>query len=252
MRVPTGVKGFDNMIGGGLIAGRTYIVSGPPGGGKTTFCVQFLLKGALQGENGMYISFSEPVNSLIQDMESSYKFPLREYISRNFLFFVDMAPFDEHVVAGDERVKKFLLKALEMYMPKAEAADQYISPMDLFSFLKKVTGPLKIKRLVIDSMMGLRAMIPEAREKEIIKFMRGLKTLGITTLIISEMYETLRYQPEHFIAHGLIVFHHFMHEGSMIRGVQVLKMRGTKHEEDIREVVFTSRGLEVTERVVRI
>jgi len=251
-RLPTGVRGFDEIVGGGLMPGRVYIVTGPPGAGKTTFSVQFIVNGALMGENGLYLSLSEPVSNIIEDMTNSYKFPIKDLISRNKLFFVDLAPYEENVICGDEKVKSYIEKFLTAYTHKIESAEHYFTLTDVYHFLSKILPPLKIKRLVIDSVMGLRGISPETYGKEFIKFMRGLKTFNVTTLIISEMYETLKYQPEHFMAHGLIVFHHFLHEGRMVRGVQVLKMRGTRHSEDIFEVVFTSSGLEVTKRVIQI
>ena len=250
-RIPSGIKGLDELISGGFIPGRLYIVTGPPGGGKTTFSVQFLVKGALEGENGLYISLSEPTSNIIEDMERSYRFPINDLISRNKLFFIDLAPYEEKIYAGDERIKAYVGRALEAYTHKVESSEYYFTPLDLYHFLAKIVPALKIKRLVIDSLMSLKGISSETYEKEFTKFMRGIKSMNVTTLVISEMYETLKYQPEHFIAHGLIVLHHFIHEGRMVRGIQILKMRGTKHDEDIYELVFTPSGIEVTRRVIR-
>jgi circadian clock protein KaiC len=58
-RVPTGIHGLDNVLGGGLDPDRLYVVEGKPGTGKTTLALQFLLDGALKGEKGLYITLSE-------------------------------------------------------------------------------------------------------------------------------------------------------------------------------------------------
>ncbi len=58
-RVQTGVAGFDQVLQGGLIPERLYLVDGNPGSGKTTFALQFLLEGVRQGEKCLFVSLSE-------------------------------------------------------------------------------------------------------------------------------------------------------------------------------------------------
>lgn len=55
-RVSTGVAGLDDILGGGFPPNSTILVTGGPGVGKTILCLQFLVKGALQGEPGIMIS----------------------------------------------------------------------------------------------------------------------------------------------------------------------------------------------------
>ncbi|HHE04503.1 MAG TPA: recombinase, partial [candidate division WOR-3 bacterium] len=55
-RIKTGISGLDEMLNGGLISGRPYIVTGSPGAGKTILGMQFLMEGAKNREKGMYIS----------------------------------------------------------------------------------------------------------------------------------------------------------------------------------------------------
>jgi circadian clock protein KaiC len=58
-RVSTGITGLDSQLMGGFIKGRSYVVLGDAGTGKTTACVQFLLNGLTQGEKGLYITVDE-------------------------------------------------------------------------------------------------------------------------------------------------------------------------------------------------
>ncbi len=58
-RVPTGIKGLDELLGGGFPEGRCILVVGSPGSGKTTFAIQYLQHGAMLGETGLYISLDE-------------------------------------------------------------------------------------------------------------------------------------------------------------------------------------------------
>ena len=67
-RVPTGVEGLDNLLQGGLPAGQSYLITGEPGTGKTTFAAQFILEGLRRGENGVFISIDEKPSHMVEDV----------------------------------------------------------------------------------------------------------------------------------------------------------------------------------------
>ena len=58
-KVPTGISGLDEMLGGGLPKGHTVAVMGSCGTGKTSFALQFLMEGLKQGDNGIFISLED-------------------------------------------------------------------------------------------------------------------------------------------------------------------------------------------------
>src|SRR5690348_16089760 len=60
----TGVPGLDEILAGGLMRGRLYLVEGSPGTGKTTLASQFLMEGTKQGETVLYITLSETAEEL--------------------------------------------------------------------------------------------------------------------------------------------------------------------------------------------
>src|SRR5512145_854286 len=63
-RIPIGVPGLDDVLDGGLVRDRLYLIEGDPGSGKTTIGLQFLLEGARRGEAGMYVALSETAQEL--------------------------------------------------------------------------------------------------------------------------------------------------------------------------------------------
>src|SRR5690349_24456628 len=69
-RLKTGVSGLDDILHGGLIPERLYLVDGNPGSGKTTFALQFLLAGVQQGERCLYVTLSETRDELLEGAES--------------------------------------------------------------------------------------------------------------------------------------------------------------------------------------
>ena len=63
-RVTTGIQGLDQILRGGFPQGRLYLLEGPPGSGKTTLSLQFLLQGLKKGERCLYITLSETAEEL--------------------------------------------------------------------------------------------------------------------------------------------------------------------------------------------
>src|SRR5580692_4725028 len=69
-RSKTGIPGLDNILNGGLIQHRLYLIDGDPGSGKTTLSLQYLLQGVKQGEKCLYITLSETKEELVAGAES--------------------------------------------------------------------------------------------------------------------------------------------------------------------------------------
>jgi circadian clock protein KaiC len=70
-KAPTGIRGFDEISGGGLPRGRSTLITGSAGVGKTIFGLQFLVNGALSfQEPGLLVSFEESRPSILQNAAS--------------------------------------------------------------------------------------------------------------------------------------------------------------------------------------
>jgi circadian clock protein KaiC len=69
-RVPTGIAGLDDILGGGLSPSRTYLLQGRPGTGKTTIALEYLLEGVRGGEPGLYVTLSETEQEVRQVADS--------------------------------------------------------------------------------------------------------------------------------------------------------------------------------------
>jgi KaiC/GvpD/RAD55 family RecA-like ATPase len=121
------------------------------------------------------------------------------------------------------------------------------SPSMVFKEIAAYVSEYDVKRLVIDSVSAIRFTTRDLslQEKEMSRFMRNLKKLGCTTLILSEMTDPTAYSTEQFAAHGVIFMHNFLYDKTMTRAVQVIKMRGTKHDCNMRSISFSEEGLEV-------
>src|SRR5436190_7913144 len=81
----TGIRGLDEILGGGLPAGRSTLVCGGPGCGKTLLAMEFLVKGATEfGEPGVFMAFEETAEELTENV-ASLGFDLQALIARNLL-----------------------------------------------------------------------------------------------------------------------------------------------------------------------
>ena len=66
-KVATGIDGFDEITGGGLPEGRPTLVCGGPGCGKTLFGLEFLVHGATRGESGVFVTFEETEEDIVEE-----------------------------------------------------------------------------------------------------------------------------------------------------------------------------------------
>jgi len=244
MRIKTGIEGFDALIEGGLLQGRQYLVSGSPGSGKTTFGVQFLVTGALDGESGAYVAMSESVGTIIEDM-SRYNLFIQELMKKKKLFFLDIGPtmnygeYDEISTLITPNYETQSVEPVENSSP---------TPYSVFKNVETLVKRYGIKRLVIDSLSVIRftSQHPALEERSISRFIRNLKNLGCTTLLLSELIKPDSYSIEQFASHGVIFLHNFMDkQGNMVRSLQIIKMRGTKHDCEMRSIEFSEKGLRV-------
>src|SRR5919108_1262026 len=69
-RVPTGIIGLDDQIEGGFPKGRSILVTGEPGTGKTIFALQFLMEGLARGEKGIYVAADEGPMDILEQAAS--------------------------------------------------------------------------------------------------------------------------------------------------------------------------------------
>lgn len=220
MRVSSGVPGFDELIAGGFLDERLYVISGPPGSGKTTFCAHFVTAGATSGDNCLYVTMHETEAELREDM-AGFEFGFERALASDQIQFLNL------ITEGGRR-----------------RISQFGSDGGLTNRLASFVEAKDVDRVVVDSTMLLQHFFAD-RSEEITSFLTALKRTEATTLLISETTDPTAYSDEHYLAHGVVFFHNFLEAGEMTRGIQVLKMRGTPIDCDIRELAFESDGLRI-------
>ncbi|HEU0069578.1 MAG TPA: ATPase domain-containing protein, partial [Nitrospiraceae bacterium] len=106
-KVPTGIVGLDEVLRGGLPAGRMTLFSGGPGSGKSLMALQSLLHSAGAGEPGILVLFEERAAAVRQNARS-LGWDLATLERKNLLFLMDARVNPELVISGDFAVKGLL------------------------------------------------------------------------------------------------------------------------------------------------
>ena len=232
-QISTGVIGLDKLLNGGLPAGRVYLVSGPPGSGKSTLGVHFLEDGAKRGENGLYIVTLEHPRNIIDDMTNIFP-SLPQHIKERRINFADMG------------------WSLESHYDGVGKSDKIATPLNFANKIQDLVKKSDTKRLVLDSSAVIKNVSSDEKVQkyELSRFIRKLKDMGCTTIILSEMTEPDNYTVEQFLVHGVIFMHNFLKGAKMVRGVQIMKMGGVYHSCDIKRMILTDKGIEVFDEKV--
>ncbi|MGC8544163.1 MAG: ATPase domain-containing protein [Vulcanisaeta sp.] len=221
--VPTGIPGLDEAIGGGLIRGRTYLISGETGTGKTLLSLSFLINGIYRyGEPGIYVSVDETYDQLMNGVRR-FGWDLEALREQGYLeVLIPEMDIIEKIREKDPiTVAKSLVYTIADYAKSLEAQRLVIDPIAPLVTLEKDVQVLReyIRALV----MGI--------EREV----------GVTTIITTEIPTGARmisrYGVEEFLAAGVFVMGLAQTtEGDFKRYLFIRKMRWQAVQPTILEV----------------
>jgi circadian clock protein KaiC len=215
-----GVTGLDEMLNGGLTEGTVTIISGGTGTGKTAFALKFLLDGAEKGENGLFLSFEEPVSQLVNNA-------------------------------------RYLGLELDRYLADGRLDIRFISPIELdvdkhaFEILD-IISKNKVERFVIDSISSFESSVSDIQKYKdyLWAIAQQLKRRHITT-VFTVLNEDL-FSPVvvtkaqiSLMADNIIILRYVEDNSSVKKVLGILKARGTNHNKDLREYEITPHGINV-------
>lgn len=227
-RVPTGVKGLDDMLGGGLPSGTCILILGGPGAGKTIFGIQFLYTGVVDyNEAGLYVSFDESPPYLRKNMEC-FGWNLKRLEKERKLLILDLSP-------------------IRTFPSEIEAS---FIKMNLMKTIRDEVQGIQPKRIVIDSLASLIIQFPNVVERRnaVLELFQSVMDLGATGLVLNELQTTYRgreLQVEEFLAHGVIIFRTFEERWRILKAIQIEKMRGVRHDPQLRPYIISENGIKV-------
>ncbi len=221
---PTGIDGFDEITAGGLPNGRTTLVCGSAGCGKTLFAMQFLVQGAVTlGEPGVFVSFEEAEEELIQNF-SSLGFDLSDLIERNQIAI-------DHVL-----IERGDIEATGAYNLEG-----------LFIRLSAAVDQVGAGRVVLDSIEALFSGVYEQGilRSELRRLFQWLKGRGLTALVTGERGadQLTRYGLEEYVADCVVVIDHRVQEQVSTRRLRIVKYRGSVHGADEYPFLIHDHGI---------
>ena len=225
-KAATGILGLDEITGGGLPRGRSTLLCGGAGCGKTLLAMEFLVRGATDfGEPGVMLSFEETAEELAQNVRS---------------LGVDLEDLAEQ--------NKLLVDFVHVERSEIEETGEY-DLEGLFIRLGHAIDAIGAKRVVLDSLETLFGGLSDAAvlRAELRRLFRWLKDKGVTAIITGERGDgTLsRHGLEEYVSDCVIVLDHRVTEQLSTRRLRVVKYRGTAHGTNEYPFLIDESGISV-------
>ena len=229
-KIRTGVVGFDDVLGGGLPAGRVYLLEGDPGTGKTTLALQFLREGQRAGERVVFLTLSESHLELTASAASHGwsldGLDVREYVG------------NAEALSADGPVTMFppseveLLETIQMMMHDIEAANP--------------------DRVVIDSLSEIRLLAQDSfrYRRQLLALKQFFLDRRCTVLLLDDRTAGDRDRLVQSIVHGVIHLEQLAPEyGGERRRLRLSKLRGTSYRGGWHDYLIRRGGLDVFPRL---
>jgi circadian clock protein KaiC len=230
-RSKTAVPGFDEIVCGGLIPGRLYLLDGDPGAGKTTFALQYLLEGLRSGERCLYVTLSETKEELAAG-------------ARSHGWSLEGIEIVELVAEADELDGE---SDLTMLHP---------SEVELTETTRKVLQAVeqfRPSRMVFDSLSELRLLAQSSLRyrRQILALKQFFVGRGCTVLLLDDRTAEGPDLQLHSIAHGVISLEFRAPPyGRVRRELHILKFRGSDFASGFHDFVIRAGGIKVFPRLV--
>ena len=226
----TGIAGFDDVTHGGLPAGRTTLLVGGPGSGKTIFALQFLTQGARTAkEPGIFVAFEETEERITANVDS-FGWDMASLIPRS-LCFIDAQPSTDLIQSGT---------------------------FDLGGMLSVLGARVKAmgaRRIVFDALDIVLSLLPDAaaQRREVYRLHDWLVETGLTALITAKAGGLDSDQGDgpqpfgfmQFMVDCVVVLNHSIVLGVSQRNLRIQKYRGSPFEENESPFVIGKSGFDV-------
>jgi KaiC/GvpD/RAD55 family RecA-like ATPase len=250
-RVSTGVPGLDRMLGGGLMAGRPYLVTGGTGSGKTLLGLSFLLEGLREGEEVLLVAVDEPPGEIVENVRGfGWDLSAVRTLDANpgTRAIRRMADVQEIRALSDLKT----MRDLSSEVRKPSDSDD-ISIQSIHLKLRQQMGGARFKRVVVDSLTSIRRFAMKAatngdiqpERTEIQSLLRFLSEMEVTTLLTATPGNPMVLSPEEILTRGEILVTRKWVGDRSIRQIKIVRMRGSAHDPERRPFAITPQGFVV-------
>lgn len=220
-RVSSGIPALDKMLGGyGFFKGGSILVSGTAGTGKTSIAASFANEICNQKKKCMYFAFEESPSQIIRNMHS-INIDLKKHVDKGLLQFHASRPtlhgLEQHLVAIHKMIKKF--------KPDAVVLDPVTN-------LITVGSVSEVKAMLI-------RLIDFLQEEQI--------TVLFTALTLNTIVSEQTDEGVSSLVDAWILVRDIEFNGERNRGMYIMKSRGMKHSNQVREFIITDKGIDLVE-----
>ncbi|HEY1552125.1 MAG TPA: circadian clock protein KaiC [Kofleriaceae bacterium] len=225
-KAPSGIQGLDEITNGGLPRGRTTLVCGGAGCGKTLFSMEFLVNGAREHkEPGVFLAFEETAEEIASNV-ASLGFDVDELTARKLLM-VDFVKVDRSEI---QETGEYDLEGL-------------------FVRIGHAIDSIGAKRVVLDTIEALFAGFQDEAllRSELRRLFRWLKERGVTSVITAEQGEGMltRYGLEEYVSDCVISLDNRVVDQVSTRRMRIVKYRGTAHGANEYPFLIDEQGFSV-------
>jgi len=220
-RIRSGIPALDKMLDGkGFFKGSSILVSGTAGTGKTSIAAYFANQTCSEGKKCIYFAFEESPNQIIRNMHS-IGVSLQQYVDSGLLKFFASRPtlygLEMHLVAMYKTIKKFKPQAVVL---------------DPITNLITVGSVSEVKSMLI-------RLIDFLQEEQI--------TVMFTALTLNTIISDQTDEGVSSLVDAWLLVRDIEYNGERNRGMYIMKSRGMKHSNQVREFVITDKGLDLVE-----
>jgi len=229
-RAPLGIDGLDDVLQGGLIRGRLYLLDGNPGAGKTTLALQYLLEGIRTGEKCLYVTLSETKEELAAGA-------LSHDWSLDKIEILELIATEEELDGEAE---------ITMYHPGEVELTR--TTRQVLEAIERV----RPERMVLDSLSELRLLAQSSLRyrRQILALKQFFIGRKCTVLLLDDRTAEGPDLQLQSIAHGVISLDHRSPAyGQSQRQLQVVKFRGSNFRSGFHDFAIRQGGLEVFPRL---
>ena len=232
--IKTGITGLDELLEKGIPRGVSVLVAGGAGSGKTIACLQIANHAAINNEKVLYISLEESELRLKKHMHD-FGWNPEKLEKKNILRISRVDPFKiaksvEALLAKEKGELKMNIEGISELIPKSFRPDW----------------------IIIDSLTALAAAFKDEETTYRIyieQLFRYLEKLNVTSFLISETEQIpVRFSKsgvEEFLADGVIVLYNIQHGDLRENAIEILKLRGAKHQKKIVAMQINKKGIVV-------
>ena len=220
-RVSTGISALDSMLDGkGFFRGSSILVSGTAGTGKTSIAAYFANDVCERKERCLYFAFEESPKQIIRNMKS-ISVDLQKHVDKGLLEFHASRPtlygLEMHLVAMYKLIKRFKPTAVVL---------------DPITNLVTIGSVSEVKSMLI-------RLIDFLQEEQI--------TVMFTALSLNNIISEQTDEGVSSLVDAWVLVRDIEFNGERNRGMYIMKSRGMKHSNQVREFVITDKGLDLVE-----